>query len=363
MTKLSAPHRARFRLLPPDRELGWMAYAWLVYLLFVPLNGFYQHLSAAQWTATVAGMLVFLALYFRAYWVSGREQLAIVAGMLALGAIFTPGNGGAATYFIFGACSVCGISLRYAYRNLGIYVAIVALMCAVLRLPLDTAGYAVVLSAISGAAVARMYERSCINAKLRLAHEEVERMAKVAERERIARDLHDVLGHTLSVIVLKSELASKLADRDMARAAQEIREVEQIARDTLGELREAVAGYRSAGIDAEFAHARSVLGVAGVEVACESERVPLTATQEGVLVLAIREGVTNIIRHARAGSCRLRLARAQNSVRLEIADDGAGSLGHEGFGLAGMRERVEALGGTLVREVADGTRLIVTLPA
>jgi two-component system sensor histidine kinase DesK len=356
--------RPRLRLLPADLDQGWMPFAWLVYLLFVPTEAIYRQQSPPQWAATVAGMIVFLGLYFRAYWVNGRQQLAIVAGMTLLGAVFAGSNDASTVYFVYAACNVPRIGPPgAAYRNVAIYAVISASICVALRLPAFSIGYTVVVGALLGAAIARNIERKCTDAVLRLAHEEVERMAKVAERERIARDLHDVLGHTLSVIVLKSELAAKLADRDVVRAAAEIREVEQIARETLSELRSAVAGYRSAGIDAEFARARSVLEVAGVSVACESARVPLTATQEGVLALAMREGVTNIIRHARARTCRLQLRQGAGHVRLEIADDGSGESGNEGFGLAGMRERVEALGGTLVREVADGTRLIVTLPA
>ncbi len=341
-----------------------MPYGWLVYVCFIPIEAYFGQQSPSQWAATVAGMLVFLVLYFRAYWVRGRALLAIVVAMTILGAAYAPTNYAASVYFVYAACDVpCIGSPRTAYRNVGIYSIIALAICLALRLPAISIATTVVVGAVLGAVVARNTERRCTDAVLRLAHDEVERIAKVAERERIARDLHDVLGHTLSVIVLKSELASKLADRDIERAAAEIRDVEKIARETLTELREAIAGYRSSGIDAEFARAKSVLEVAGVSVACESEPLPLTATQEGVLALAMREGVTNIIRHARAQSCRLLLAARDGSVCLEIADDGTGGASSEGSGLAGMRERVEALGGTLVREVTDGTRLIVSLPA
>jgi two-component system sensor histidine kinase DesK len=184
----------------------------------------------------------------------------------------------------------------------------------------------------------------------------------VAERERIARDLHDVLGHTLSVIVLKSELATRLAPIDPARASVEIADVERIARESLSELREAVAGYRAVGLAAEVERARSVLETAGVRVECQLGEMRLPPRYEGVVTMAIREGVTNIVRHAGASSCRLSLAQTPRECRLELADDGRGGAGAEGFGLAGMRERVEGLGGTLVREIASGTRLILTLP-
>jgi two-component system sensor histidine kinase DesK len=223
---------------------------------------------------------------------------------------------------------------------------------------------ALVFSSIVGITNIRNAEDTVLTAKLRMAHEEVERIAKVAERERIARDLHDVLGHTLSLIVLKSELASKLADRDPAAAATEIRDVEAIARGALHELREAVTGYKSAGITAELDRAKMMLETAGVKVETHAGAVRLAPTHEGVLALAIREAVTNVVRHAEAHAVQLQLAQTNGTCRFEIADDGRGSsVVFEGNGLAGMRQRIEALGGTMRRETQNGTRLILTLPA
>jgi two-component system sensor histidine kinase DesK len=206
-------------------------------------------------------------------------------------------------------------------------------------------------------------ERNRMNRQLRKANEEMEHLAKVAERERIARDLHDVLGHTLSVITLKSELAGKLLDRDPARAGREIREVEQISRQALSDVRDAIRGYRSQGLVAELAQAKSTLETAGLTVRCDAATtVELQAIQESVLSLAVREAVTNIVRHAQAHTCRVRLEQHNGSCRLEIQDDGRGSSNGEGNGLRGMRERVEMLGGTLDRDAENGTRLTITLP-
>jgi two-component system sensor histidine kinase DesK len=202
-----------------------------------------------------------------------------------------------------------------------------------------------------------------MNRKLRKANEEIENLAKVAERERIARDLHDVLGHTLSVITLKSELAGKLIDRDPQRAGKEIREVEQISRQALTDVRDAIRGYRSQGLVAELAQAKSTLETAGLTVQCDAATtMKLPAVQESVLSLAVREAVTNVVRHAQARTCRMRLEQQNGSCRLEIHDDGCGSSNGEGNGLRGMRERVEMLGGTLNRSTEAGTTLTITLP-
>ncbi len=206
-------------------------------------------------------------------------------------------------------------------------------------------------------------ERNRMNRKLRKANEEIENLAKVAERERIARDLHDVLGHTLSVITLKSELAGKLIDRDPQRAGKEIREVEEISRQALSDVRDAIRGYRTKGLVAELAQAKSTLETAGMTVQCDAATsMQLPALQESVLSLAVREGVTNVVRHARATHCRLRIDQENGSCRLVIADDGQGFSTMEGNGLRGMRERVEMLGGTLERHNKSGTTLTITLP-
>ena len=352
-----------FRLLPPGRGIGWVPFVWLIYMASIPIAPYERHAATLEWALTIGNMLLFLALYFRGYWVRGTESIVIVAAMFVLGAISVRWNVGTLCYFIYAASFIGWGVPNISWRVLGGYLALLAGTLSYLAIGVQNSAIALIFAALLGAVSIAQCASVRANERLRQAHEEVERLAKVAERERIARDLHDVLGHTLSVIILKSELASKLADRDMDRAALEIRDVERIARESLGELRDALAGYRASGIDSEFARAKNVLESAGVSFDCEAEPVALTATQESVVALAIREGITNIVRHARAHSCRLRLSLEGTDYRLEIADDGRGTNDGEGFGLMGMRERVESIGGTLVREVSNGTRLILTLPA
>jgi two-component system sensor histidine kinase DesK len=223
--------------------------------------------------------------------------------------------------------------------------------------------YAALFPMIIGAGNTFFAERNRMNRRLRKANEEIENLAKVAERERIARDLHDVLGHTLSVITLKSELAGKLIDRDPERARKEIGEVEEISRKALSDVRDAIRGYRSQGLVAELANAKTTLETAGLAVQCDAATtMKLPAVQESVLSLAVREAVTNVVRHAQARTCRMRLEQQNGSCRLEIQDDGRGSSNGEGNGLRGMRERVEMLGGTLRRNTESGTTLTITLP-
>ncbi len=135
--------------------------------------------------------------------------------------------------------------------------------------------------------------------EMRRSQDEITRLATLAERERIGRDLHDLLGHTLSVVALKSELARKLIDRDIEAARTEIAEVERVARDSLAQVRNAVSGIRSTALTAELLAATALLEAQGLKVKCETENVKLPHDRETVLALSLREAATNVRRHSR----------------------------------------------------------------
>ena len=352
------------RLLPKNKDIGWTPYAWLIYLASVPFYAYAsRQKSPAYWALTILGMVVFLALYFRGYWIKGKKLLWIIAAIALLGAVYAPTNAGASVYFIYAASFAAYIGeTAFAIRILLLILLLIGLETWILRLPPYFWIPATVFSTLVGATNIHFKQRQMDSKKLLMAQEEVEQLAKIAERERIARDLHDVLGHTLSVIVLKSELAAKLAETDPIRAAQEIRDVERISRDALGQVRSTVSGYQSRGLLAEVEQARSALRAAGVQAQCNFDAPKLPAAQEGVLALALREAVTNVIRHAKASSCSLSLHQENGNCRLQIKDDGCGSMSPEGVGLTGMRQRVESLGGQLQRDVSSGTCLTITLP-
>jgi two-component system sensor histidine kinase DesK len=352
------------RLLPPNKDIGWTPYAWLIYLASVPFYAYVtQHTSAVYWALTVAGMLVFLGLYFWGYWINGRRLLWIIAAIALLGVVYGPSNPGASVYFVYAAAFVARVGeTRLAVRILPLVLLVIGLESWVLHLTPYFWVSGLVFSLLIGAINIHYMQRQRDTRELLMAQEEVEHLAKVAERERIARDLHDVLGHTLSVIVLKSELAAKLAEKDPARAVKEIQEVERISRDALAQVRSTVRGYHALSLQAEAEQAAATLQAAGVKVQCDFAPANIPPSHEGVLALALREAVTNVIRHAQAHSCDLRLRPVADGCELEIKDDGCGRMSPEGTGLTGMRHRVEALGGKLVREVSSGTRLLITLP-
>lgn len=353
----------RIRLLPDIPEIGWTPYLWLVYIGAFFVDPVLSRAGAREWTAVLLGFALFLVLYFRVYWKRGVDLLPPVLGMVLLGLTFAPVNVGSAVFFIYAAASV-GFAgpPRVALRWLLAVVAVLALEAWWLRLSPSAWIPGIAVGLVIGAANIHFADEHRNRRKLQLAQEEVERLAKLAERERIARDLHDLLGHTLSMIALKAELAARLLERDPAAAAVEIADVQRVSRETLAEVRRAVEGYRERGFAAELAGARRALQSAGVtlEEQVEAERLPPAV--EGVLALALREAVTNVVRHARAKRCRVALAREGGEVVLEVSDDGRGGLAAEGVGLAGMRERAEALGGRLQRSGDGGTTIRLTLP-
>jgi two-component system sensor histidine kinase DesK len=201
--------------------------------------------------------------------------------------------------------------------------------------------------------------------QLRAARGEVARLAATDERLRIARDLHDLLGHSLSLIVLKSELARRLAERDPARVLQEVGDIESVARQALADVREAVSGYRQRTLTDELDNARAVLGTAGVDAVVRTSGGPLPDQLDGLFGWAVREAVTNVVRHARATRCEITVTYDGTRAALQVDDNGRGVDAYiPGNGLTGLTERVEDAGGSVAAGPlpAGGFRLTAHLP-
>lgn len=352
------------RLLPKNHEPGWVTYIWLVYLIFFFGHPVADHVGRKEWIATIAAAILFLALYFGMFWLKRPWNALCVVGILMLGILFAPYNGGAVCFFIYTAAFIPFVvdSEWAAVKLISGVLAIIGIETWLLHLSGTFLFFAGFFSAVVGGANIFFAQKKRAGEKLKMAHEEIEHLAKVAERERIARDLHDVLGHTLSVIILKSELAGKLIDSDPARAKAEIADVENTSRAALSEVRNTIRGYRAHSLEAEIKQAKATLQTAGVRLQSEEQQVPLTPVQESVVALVVREAMTNVVRHSAARNCQLRLAPENGNCILEIQDDGRGGSHIEGNGLRGMRERIEALGGTFAHETDGGTRLKIRFP-
>ncbi|HET8844470.1 MAG TPA: sensor histidine kinase [Ktedonobacteraceae bacterium] len=208
--------------------------------------------------------------------------------------------------------------------------------------------------------------------ELHIARRELARLAVIEERERLARDLHDLLGQTLSMISLKSELARCLIEEDPRRCAQELSEIEQVGRMTLREVRKTVAGYRQPRLSNEVDGARQLLEAAGISCEIKDLNVELPQSLDAALAWTVREGVTNVIRHSRARQCWIRLKQREGFVEVEVLNDGGERRPEErvsrrGSGIAGLRERISLLGGKLeagplLRQEKEHFHVFVQLP-
>lgn len=203
--------------------------------------------------------------------------------------------------------------------------------------------------------------------QLRATRERLARTAVLEERERFSRDLHDLLGHTLSLIVVKAEAVRRFAPTDPDTAAEHARGIEEIGRSALGEVRQAVVGYRVTSLADELAAARTVLEDAGIRCDVETLAEPITlpAPVDRLFAWVVREGTTNVLRHARARTCRILLETGGGEATLEITDDGTTGEGplRVGSGLTGLRERAARLDGVLAAErERSGFRLGVSVP-
>jgi len=203
------------------------------------------------------------------------------------------------------------------------------------------------------------------NADLQAAREELARFAVEEERARFGRDLHDLLGHTLSLIVVKLELATRLLPSGDSAARTELQEIEQITREALRDVREVASGYRQPTLAAELAGAGVALEAAGINLALDKRVGMLAPEVEATVAWTVREGVTNVVRHSGARHCTIRISQGDDAVSVEILDDGrSNTVPKPGMGLTGLRERIQLRGGTVQWQAAatHGFELSAVMP-
>ncbi len=353
-------------LYPARLDLGWLPAAWLLYLgfLFVPM--LFGFLDERGTLVTLASIPVFLVLYLGSLRLRNRALFFLsVLAMAGLAFAVTPFNHFANTYMVYAASMAAFIGpLRVVMPTVLVLLALYALQSWLIGSHL----FSPLITVLVGIPVCLSNHQWLQNrrkeAALRLSNDEVRRLAQVAERERIGRDLHDLLGHTLTLVTVKAGLARKLIDRDPQAAQAEIAEVERVARDALAQVRRAVTGIRAASLRPELASARLLLESAGIEFQYSVADVDLAPAQETALALVLREGVTNAHRHAAASRVEASVRRDSDQAVLTLIDDGVGGAAISGNGLSGMDERLRALGGQLRIESTpgQGTRLVATLP-
>jgi len=341
---------------------------WSLWIFVTPLFDGGVHGYTRMWLAcTLVSYPVFLLLFARIQLAPWRTTHFYAWAMAALCFVLLRWYPSGLSYFVY-ACvmlSHCRMGFRARLIQLllvnATFVALASWVgypaALLVVMPVSALGISAIVM------VESVYKEK--DAALRLSQDEIRRLATLAERERIGRDLHDLLGHTLSLVTLKSELARKLALADPPRAQREMEEVERVSRHALAEVRAAVTGMRRSDLAAELSSARLMLEASNIALDAEVPvSLELPPEIEASLALVLREAVTNIHRHARATTAHVAFSREAERFHMRISDNGRGGLAAHGNGISGMRERVRALSGTLSIDspARRGTTLDVEVP-
>ncbi|MBV9604166.1 MAG: hypothetical protein JO027_03620 [Solirubrobacterales bacterium] len=412
---------ALFYRRSPSGVRMFAALIWLAFIVFPLIDAIGKRQPVLKHVLVIGGSLVFVAAYavMVVTWRWERRSrltLALYVVLLATAAALTVAAN-SSWGFLFTYCAACAALL--ARQEGGFYAVVLSSVLAAVCSAIGGADGGTVVSYVASSAgigllMLVMGDLRLRNAQLSQARAELADMAVARERERFARDLHDLLGHSLSVIALKAELARRMLGerRDapagsagagagagagvdaLDQAETEIRELEEVARKALSEVREAVSGYRQPTLEGELAGARMALSAAGIQSDVDQTRVALDPAVEAVLAWTVREGATNVIRHSGARHCRMRITASLTDAGVEVIDDGGGAggggagggggggdatngehhaissrpdvngRGAGGHGIAGLAERARLLGGTIEAggPPDGGYRLAVTVP-
>lgn len=321
--------------------------------------------SLTEVVVMLAAMLVFIGLYFYCFSLPTDRMVWPILGMFAIGCAMTPLNPGSVALF-----SYVGFFVGFAYRwpiALACVAGIVATMAWFQLVPgthwdlfLHYGVVIVVTVAIFGR-VERLRQRHAREKEK--SAEEIERLATSVERERIARDLHDILGHTLSSIILKSDLAkAQLGKQQYNDAAKQLAELSDIARNSLSQVRQSVSGYKHGGLQLELRRLEQRLQDAGFSTTISGTPPLIDSQRETALVLAITELVTNVIRHSSGEHCVIHFDESADTYQVCITDDGNAKATQDGNGLTGVKLRLQELGGDVSITTQKGYEVALMLP-
>ncbi|MET7489069.1 histidine kinase [Streptomyces sp. NPDC005538] len=374
LVRIGQPPRNRAEVI---RKLVWVL-PWLVFLGSPVGDLASGHHTAGATVAGWAGLLVFVGTYLavvfrtmgRPY--AGRTIVALVAMLWVLGLVLALCLGSAWLGVFVYVSVTCGVTLPLTTAYWTIPLTTAAMMLAGWAADdLDDAWGLFLVVLLVGYSMTGVRQLVRTTVELRKARATVAQLAANEERLRLARDLHDLLGHSLSLITLKSELAGRMLPDHPDKAAQQVADIEQVSRQALVDVREAVTGYRRPRLADELAGAQLALTAAGVtaDLPVEPDLAALPEDSESALAWALREAVTNVVRHSGAQRCVVELVRRQTldgpMLELSVEDNGSGGSGKgPGNGLSGLTERLEKVGGSLeAARVKHGFRLVARVPA
>lgn len=351
-------------LIPQGEDIGYSIYSNLLFLSLFFGNLYFRPVHGIELAIVVAGLITFLVLYFRAFSVQGNELAVYIAAICLIGVGLSEITFGGNIFFVYAAAfSGEFYHKRKAFLSLILVLAFTALYAVIT----DKSSYfwlpAIFMSITLGLLNIHNSEVLKKNKALKQSQQETQHLAKIAERERISRDLHDLLGHSLSVITLKSELASKMIDKGISleKIKTEMKAVEELSRKTLAQVRDAVKGYNVATIKGEVLQVKVATQAADIELIASIEVESLPIKVESELALIIREAITNVIRHAETKKVWIVLKQVATQLTLTISDQGQITTRKEQSGMQNMRTRIDQLGGKMEVENDPNTQLTFTL--
>ncbi len=337
-------------LLFPRQEKGhYLAYVWLVYLSIFFTSLYYFHPNDNSLLYALIGTFLFLITYFHGYNTTGEKIKWNILAILLIASFMTTLTQGASVFYVYAAafCGRLGTTKKAIVALIIICLWIIAM---VLIFDYSANFYipALLFSVIIGLVNVYDFIIQQKDIELLLSQKEIKNLARISERERIARDLHDLIGHTFSVITLKAELAGKLIEKDKTKAKSEIVEIETISRDALKQIREVVTGYRSSDLNTELAHAKYVLESNNIHFSYKFKDFKMQDSINKELAIILKELITNVLKHSKANRVFTQIYQENNQVSMKIEDDGIGfnTQKTKGFGLIGIKERVNKLSGT-----------------
>ena len=342
-----------------------LAWVYLVNLVFYLIPIFVTDMQPWQILLSLAAIVPFVYCYFWAYRSTSSQAHLPILAMITIAIVVTPINTGSLSLFTF-----AGFFIGFFYplkKALPAFVALIAVL-ALLNSGLSFEHYYWVTygaGLIAGVGLFGVAERKRVEHKCQQqkSQAEIQQLATMLERERIARDLHDIMGHSLSSISLKAELAEKLiANNQIAQASQQLTELNSIARDSLSQIRQTVSGYKHKGLAASVTQLCQTLRDKGLSISLLGEIPKLEPELETQLILSLTELCSNIVRHSKGSSCELHFEQTSTELRIMISDDGCPRKIKQGNGLTGINERLAEFKGALSWSLSPECRFTISLP-
>ncbi|MED0946670.1 sensor histidine kinase [Bacillus mobilis] len=361
--------KKRIEIFP--KQMGFFPYMFLVYLLF-PI----YHLSQASGWKLVMGsgmLIVFIITYRQLYFVQ-RTFVFWACIQMVLIFLFALFYNPFMIFFGFFTASAIGFApSKKVFRVLLCLLVVMLGAFVFINVNQLTTTSLVnivpmfILMLLTPFGMRNFNQKKMLRNQLNEANEQIKDLVKREERQRIARDLHDTLGHTLSLITLKSQLVEKLIVKNPERASAEAKEITQTSRTALKQLRELISDMRMITVEEEIEQIKAILQAAniGLEIKQETSASSLSPIEQNILGMCLREAVTNVVKHSKATRCTVSVLESQGELILTVEDNGIGlaDQSHDGNGIRGMKERIALIDGFVeLGTINPGTLLTVKVP-